>query len=171
MYNNIKNSKISTDKCGTRSNSNISRLVISTVPGDVTIYTVPPKLPKLVHTKLVCNEIWILQHINCVFLMKNRIHIQNSRRNHLLSLFLQFGTLSVKWISHIHLMDLSYSCVLFLHYSNLQLCQVDLKWSCTWKCTLLGSQSYKSQRKEDSAKRFFSKLGEESSFWMKSSYV
>ena len=70
--------------------------------------------------------------------MKNRIHIQNSRRNHLLSLFLQFGTLSVKWISHIHLMDLSYSCVLFLHYSNLQLCQVDLKWSCTWKCNLLG---------------------------------
>ena len=116
-------------------------------------------------------QIWILQHINCVFLMKNRIHIQNLRRNHLLSLFLQFGTLSVKWISHIHLMDLSYSCVLFLHYSNLQLCQVDLKWSCTWKCTLLGSQSYKSQRKEDSAKRFFSKLGEESSFWMKSSYV
>ena len=100
-------------------------------------------------------QIWILQHINCVFLM----------------IFLQFGTLSVKWISHIRLMDLSYSCVLFLHNSNLQLCQVDLKWSCTWKCTLLGSQSYKSQRKEDSAKRFFSKSGEESSFWMNSSYV
>ena len=116
-------------------------------------------------------QIWIVQHKNSVFLMRNRIHTQNSQRNHLLSLILSFGTLSDKWISHIRLMDLSYSCVLFLHNSNLQLCQVDLKWSCTWKCTLLGSKSYKSQRKEYSAKRFFSKSGEESSFWMNSSYV
>ena len=46
-------------------------------------------------------HIWILQHINSVFLMRNRSHIQNSQRNHLPSLFLQFGTLSIKWISHI----------------------------------------------------------------------
>ena len=55
MYNNIKNSKISTDKCGTRRNSNINIGKTSRVPGEVAIYTVPPKLPKLVHTKLVCN--------------------------------------------------------------------------------------------------------------------
>merc|ERR1711952_243840 len=47
-------------------------------------------------------HIWILQHINSVFLMRNRSHIQNSQRNHLPSLFLQFGTLSIKWISHVH---------------------------------------------------------------------
>ena len=83
-------------------------------------------------------HIWILQHINSVFLMRNRSHIQNSQRNHLPSLFFQFGTLSIKWISHIRWMDLSYSGVLFPHNSTLQLCQVDLKWSCTWKCNLLG---------------------------------
>ena len=72
-------------------------------------------------------HIWILQHINSVFLMRNRSHIQNSQRNHLPSLFLQFGTLSIKWISHIRWMDLSYSGVLFLHNSTLQL--VRLTWN------------------------------------------
>ena len=72
-------------------------------------------------------QIWILQHINSVFLMRNRIHIRNSQRNHLLSLFLQFGTLSVKWICHKHNMDLSYSGVLFPHHSTLQL--VRLNWN------------------------------------------
>ena len=72
-------------------------------------------------------HIWILQHINSVFLMRNSSHIQNSQRNHLPSLFLQFGTLSIKWISHIRWMDLSYSGVLFLHNSTLQL--VRLTWN------------------------------------------
>ena len=72
-------------------------------------------------------QIWILQHINSVFLMRNRSHTQNSQRNHLLSLILQFGTLSIKWISHIRWMDLSYSGVLFLHNSTLQL--VRLTWN------------------------------------------
>ena len=72
-------------------------------------------------------QIWILQHINSVFLMRNRIHSQNSQRNHLLSLILSFGTLFDKWISHIHHMDLSFAGVLFLYNSTLKL--VQLTWN------------------------------------------
>ena len=72
-------------------------------------------------------QIWIVQHINSVILMKNRIHTQNSQRNHLLSLILSFGTLSDKWISHIRLMDLSFADVLFLYNSTLKL--VRLTWN------------------------------------------
>ena len=46
---------MNTTKCGTRRNSNINIGKTSRVPGEVAIYTVPPKLPKLVHTKPVCN--------------------------------------------------------------------------------------------------------------------
>ena len=72
-------------------------------------------------------QIWIVQHINSVFLMRNRIHTQNSQRNHLLSLIPSFGTLFDKWISHIHRMDLSFAGVLFLYNSTLQL--VRLTWN------------------------------------------
>ena len=72
-------------------------------------------------------QIWIVQHINSVFLMRNRIHTQNSQRNHLLSLILSFGTLFDKWISHIRRMDLSFAGVLFLYNSTLQL--VRLTWN------------------------------------------
>ena len=72
-------------------------------------------------------QIWIVQHKNSVFLMRNRIHTQNSPRNHLLSLIPSFGTLSDKWISHIRRMDLSFAGVLFLYNSTLQL--VRLTWN------------------------------------------
>ena len=72
-------------------------------------------------------QIWIVQHINSVFLMRNRIHTQNSQRNHLLSLILSSGTLFDKWISHIRRMDLSFAGVLFLYNSTLQL--VMLTWN------------------------------------------
>ena len=72
-------------------------------------------------------QIWIVQHKNSVFLMRNRIHTQNSQRNHLLSLILSSGTLFDKWISHIRRMDLSFAGVLFLYNSTLQL--VRLTWN------------------------------------------
>ena len=72
-------------------------------------------------------QIWIVQHKNSVFLMRNRIHTQNSQRNHLLSLILSSGTLFDKWTSHIRCMDLSFAGVLFLYNSTLQL--VRLTWN------------------------------------------
>ena len=40
----------------TRIGSNIENTETLIEPGEMTISTVPPKPPKLVHTKLLCNE-------------------------------------------------------------------------------------------------------------------